>query len=75
MLPLQDYMLPELSAQALAALCSTSQTFKSLLDSASAQSWGPAMGLVLPPELIQYAADGHCHADHAARSGLHPEGI
>ena len=56
--PLQDNMLPELSAPALAALRSTNHDFKSLVDSASGQAWGPAMRPVLPPEIIQYAADG-----------------
>ena len=56
--PLEDYVLPELSAQAMAALRSANQDLRSLLDSASGQSWRPAMGPVLPPEIIEYAADG-----------------
>ena len=56
--PLQEHMLPELSVRDLAALRGTNQLFKSLLDSASGQSWHPAMRYVLPPEIIQYAAVG-----------------
>ena len=56
--PLQDYMLPELSAPALPALRSANQMFKHLSDSASGQAWSPAMQALLPPEITQHAADG-----------------